>query len=74
MSCDPYDDSSSDRVAFAVYLRGLDVAFARPGDGAWTVIEYKGRHARPLPGPFVDVVHYRGKFYTMTFDRDVFYI
>ena len=64
LSCSPADGNGSDCVALAIYHRGTDVTFARPGDRAWSVV-----HLHELyTCRFQDAVYFRGKFYGVMID------
>ncbi|XP_020096260.1 putative F-box protein At1g65770 [Ananas comosus] len=60
------EDSDSDCIAFAIYGRLCNkLAFARPGDAAWTILSWDWEQFKNKWGPFEDAVYYKGQFYVV---------
>ncbi|KAF8412280.1 hypothetical protein HHK36_000241 [Tetracentron sinense] len=57
--------SSSDYVVMVIHGPNIQLAFARPGDDAWTTIE------KTRPGSYFDVIFYKEKFYAVNSLGDV---
>ncbi|KAF8412279.1 hypothetical protein HHK36_000240 [Tetracentron sinense] len=57
--------STSDYVVMVIHGPKIQLAFARPGDEAWTTIE------KTRPGSYFDVIYYKEKFYAVNSVGDV---
>nr|CAD1837107.1 unnamed protein product [Ananas comosus var. bracteatus] len=56
----------SDCVALAIYgWSDNKLAYARPGDAAWTILSWDWKQFANKWGPFEDAVYYKGQFYVI---------
>ncbi|OAY74121.1 putative F-box protein [Ananas comosus] len=65
LSCSPVK-KGSDCVALAIYgWSDNKLAYARPGDAAWTILSWDWRQFTYKWGPLEDAVYYKGQFYVV---------